>query len=31
MGVGVSRLKPAAPGIDRATLWIDTVQLEKIS
>jgi HlyD family secretion protein len=26
MGVGVSRLKPAAPGIDRSTLWIDTVQ-----
>ena len=26
MGVGVSRLKPAAPGVDRATLWIDTVQ-----
>jgi HlyD family secretion protein len=26
MGVGLSRLKPAAPGVDRATLWIDTVQ-----
>jgi HlyD family secretion protein len=26
LGVGVSRLKPAAPGVDRATLWIDTVQ-----
>jgi HlyD family secretion protein len=26
MGVGVARLKPAAPGVDRATLWIDTVQ-----
>jgi HlyD family secretion protein len=26
MGIGVSRLKPAAPGVDRATLWIDTVQ-----
>jgi HlyD family secretion protein len=26
MGVGVARLKPAAPGIERATLWIDTVQ-----
>jgi HlyD family secretion protein len=26
MGVGVSRLKPAAPGVERATLWIDTVQ-----
>ena len=26
IGVGVSRLKPAAPGVDRATLWIDTVQ-----
>ena len=26
MVVGVSRLKPAAPGIERATLWIDTVQ-----
>ena len=26
VGVGVSRLKPAAPGVDRATLWIDTVQ-----
>jgi HlyD family secretion protein len=26
VGVGVSRLKPAAPGIDRSTLWIDTVQ-----
>jgi HlyD family secretion protein len=26
MGVGVARLKPAAPGVDRNTLWIDTVQ-----
>jgi HlyD family secretion protein len=26
LGVGVSRLQPAAPGVDRATLWIDTVQ-----
>jgi HlyD family secretion protein len=26
MGVGVARLKPAAPGVDRTTLWIDTVQ-----
>ena len=26
MGVGVARLKPAAPGVERATLWIDTVQ-----
>jgi HlyD family secretion protein len=26
MGIGVARLKPAAPGVDRATLWIDTVQ-----
>ena len=26
VGVGVSRLKPAAPGVDKATLWIDTVQ-----
>jgi HlyD family secretion protein len=25
-GVGVSRLKPAAPGVDRATIWIDTVK-----
>lgn len=24
--VGVSRLEPAAPGVERATLWIDTVQ-----
>ncbi len=24
--VGVSRLKPAAPGVDRATVWIDTVK-----
>jgi len=22
---GVSRLSPAAPGVDRATVWIDTV------
>jgi len=26
MGVGVARLKPAAPAVERATLWIDTVQ-----
>ena len=26
MGVGLSRLGPAAPGVERATLWIDTVQ-----
>jgi HlyD family secretion protein len=25
-GIGVSRLKPAAPGVDRATVWIDTVK-----
>jgi HlyD family secretion protein len=24
--LGVSRLKPAAPGVDRATVWIDTVK-----
>lgn len=24
--VGISRLEPAAPGVDRATLWIDTVK-----
>jgi HlyD family secretion protein len=24
--VGVSRLQPAAPGVDRATVWIDTVK-----
>ena len=24
--VGVSRLKPAAPGVDRAAVWIDTVK-----
>jgi HlyD family secretion protein len=24
--VGVSRLKPAAPGVDRAVVWIDTVK-----
>jgi HlyD family secretion protein len=24
--VGLSRLEPAAPGVDRATLWIDTVK-----
>jgi HlyD family secretion protein len=23
---GVSRLKPAAPGVDRATVWVDTVK-----
>ena len=26
VSVGVSRLKPAAPGVDRATVWIDTVK-----
>jgi HlyD family secretion protein len=26
VGVGISRLQPAAPGVDRTTLWIDTVQ-----
>jgi HlyD family secretion protein len=26
LGVGISRLQPAAPGVDRSTLWIDTVQ-----
>jgi HlyD family secretion protein len=26
ISVGVSRLRPAAPGVDRATVWIDTVQ-----
>src|SRR5512139_626874 len=24
--VGVSRLEPAAPGVDRRTLWLDTVK-----
>src|SRR4051812_13475788 len=24
--LGVSRLKPAAPGVDRAAVWIDTVK-----
>src|SRR5678815_1630757 len=24
--VGVSRLKPAAPTVDRATVWVDTVK-----
>ena len=24
--VGVSRLKPAAPGVERATVWIDAVK-----
>src|SRR6187549_4292893 len=24
--VGVSRLKPAAPSVDRATVWVDTVK-----
>jgi HlyD family secretion protein len=24
--VGVSRLQPAAPGVDRATVWVDTVK-----
>ena len=26
ISVAVSRLKPAAPGVDRATVWIDTVK-----
>jgi HlyD family secretion protein len=26
LGVGISRLEPAAPGVDRTTLWIDKVQ-----
>jgi HlyD family secretion protein len=26
ISVGVSRLKPAAPGVERATVWIDTVK-----
>jgi HlyD family secretion protein len=26
ISVGVSRLKPAAPSVDRATVWIDTVK-----
>jgi HlyD family secretion protein len=26
VALGLSRLEPAAPGVDRATLWIDTVQ-----
>src|SRR6476661_11021026 len=26
ISLGVSRLKPAAPGVDRGTLWIDTVK-----
>ncbi len=26
ISVGVSRLRPAAPGVDRATVWIDTVK-----
>ncbi|MDX2120444.1 MAG: RND transporter, partial [Gemmatimonadota bacterium] len=25
--VGLARLKPAAPGVDRGTLWTDTVRL----
>jgi HlyD family secretion protein len=25
ISVGVSKLKPAAPSVDRATVWIDTV------
>ena len=25
--LGLSRLKPAAPSVDRATVWIDTVKL----
>ena len=24
--LGLSRLKPAAPGVERATLWVDTVK-----
>ncbi len=24
--IGVSRLKPAAPGVDRRTLWLDKVK-----
>ena len=24
--LGVSRLRPAAPGVERATVWIDTVK-----
>src|SRR6516164_2284178 len=24
--LGVSRLKPAAPGVERATVWVDTVK-----
>ena len=24
--LGLSRLKPAAPGVERATVWIDTVK-----
>jgi HlyD family secretion protein len=24
--IGVSRLRPAAPGVDRATVWVDTVK-----
>lgn len=26
VGVGVARLEPAAPGVDRASLWLDTVR-----
>jgi HlyD family secretion protein len=26
LGVGIARLEPAAPGVDRSTLWIDKVQ-----
>ena len=26
VSIGVSRLRPAAPGVDRATVWIDTVK-----
>jgi HlyD family secretion protein len=25
-GIGVARLTPAAPGVDRATVWVDTVK-----
>src|SRR5919108_4991875 len=24
--IGISRLKPAVPGVDRSTVWIDTVK-----
>src|SRR5690606_3437026 len=25
-GIGISRLEPAAPGVDRSSLWMDTVK-----